>query len=98
MKSKRTKCFSIIKSVKDKVYARDSGRCIFCGRAGLPEAHFIPRSQSGLGIEENVFTACRECHSRLDQSIERKAMLEVARAYLDVFYPSFSDEDRRYKK
>lgn len=99
MKSKRTKALAISKPVKEKVYQRDGGRCILCGSVrGLPEAHYIPRSQGGLGIEENIVTLCRLCHDRLDHTSERPALLERVKQHLTLWYPDFKDGDRIYKK
>ena len=86
-KHKRTKACSISKKTKLIVYERDKGCCIFCGKIGLPEAHIIPRSHGGLGCEENIVTACRSCHDKLDNSPERKKMLFYAIQYLKGFYP-----------
>lgn len=94
----RTKACSISKTVKENVYRRDSGRCILCGKIGLPEAHYIPRSKGGLGIEENIVTLCRECHYQLDQTTKRKDLLKRVKEHLDLWYPWFCDADRIYKK
>lgn len=96
--TERTKALSISKEVKRKVYERDGGCCILCGRRGNPEAHYIPRSQGGLGIEENIVTLCRRCHHRLDQTTERADLLPLVAEYLDEHYPNFTDDKRRYKK
>lgn len=99
MKSERTKALAISPKVKKTVYERDGGRCILCGSTrGLPEAHYIPRSAGGLGIEENIVTLCRFCHHKLDQTTERAELLERVKAHLNLWYPSFSDADRIYKK
>lgn len=96
--NKRTKALAISQAVKAKVFRRDNGLCILCGRAGLPEAHYIPRSQGGLGIEQNIVTLCRFCHNKLDQTTERGELLERVKEHLDLWYPDFSDTDRIYKK
>lgn len=96
--NKRTKATSIPFRVKSEVHARDHGFCIFCGRPGYPEAHYISRARGGLGIPENIVTACRECHRKMDSSTERPEYLRRAKLYLDLLYPSFPDEDRIYKK
>lgn len=99
MKSKRTKACEIPKRVKIKVWARDDYKCIFCGTTySLPEAHIVPRSKGGLGIEENIVTVCRECHNRMDQTTDRKQMLTFAIKYLMKFYPNWNVEEMRYKK
>ena len=76
MKGRRTKALEIPQKVKRIVFERDNGQCILCGAPGLPEAHFIPRSKGGLGIEQNIVTLCRECHRRFDQSDDRKFIAE----------------------
>lgn len=96
--NKRTKATNIPFRVKSEVHARDHGFCIFCGRPGYPEAHYISRTRGGLGIPENIVTACRECHRRMDASEERPQYLKRAKAYLDILYPDFTDEMRIYKK
>ncbi len=94
-KTDRAKALEIPTSVKWAVADRDScdGHpcCIFCGAPAPFEiawsnAHFIPRSQGGLGIEQNVLTSCPECHHKLDQSTEREEMLEFAEKYLRSKY------------
>lgn len=52
----------------------------------MPNAHVIPRSKGGLGIEENVITACLNCHHKMDQSTNRKIYLQIANQYLDSIY------------
>lgn len=96
--NKRTKATNIPFKVKQEVYIRDCGKCIFCGRPGYPEAHYISRARGGLGIPENIITVCRECHRRMDASTERPQYLERAKAYLDILYPEFTDEMRIHKK
>jgi 5-methylcytosine-specific restriction endonuclease McrA len=93
--NKRTKALAITKKVKEIVFRRDRGACILCGRAGIPEAHYIPRSKGGLGIEENIVTLCRPCHRELDQTTKRKQLLVRVKEHLDLWYPDF-DENKRY--
>ena len=38
---KRTRALAIPAEVKRRVYERDKGRCVLCGRPGNPEAHVI---------------------------------------------------------
>lgn len=97
-KHNRTRACSISQKTKLIVYKRDNCSCIFCGRLGLPEAHVIPRSQGGLGCEENVITVCRECHDLLDNSTKRKKMLQAAVSYLKSIYPNWKREDFIYDK
>ena len=95
---KRTRACSISRKTKLRVFERDQGCCIFCGRPGLPEAHVVPRSHGGLGIEENIVTACRPCHDMLDNSDFRQRMLEMAVEHLRQFYPDWNINDFIYEK
>lgn len=96
-KSKRTKALEIPPKVKQKVLERDEA-CIWCGRQGQPNAHFIARSQGGLGIEENILTLCFDCHRRYDQTDERAKMREYFKNYLQEQYPGWDKTKLYYKK
>ena len=107
MKSRRSKATDIPKAVKQAVWERDGGTCVFCGmtRNADPNAHFIPRSAGGLGIEENILTACNrfspnDCHYRFDNGSkeERAAMREQAREYLKSKHPGWNETDLYYRK
>ena len=98
MKHKETKATSIPNMVKDKVKARDGGRCIVCGSPGLPNAHYIRRSQGGLGIEENIVTLCPKCHHDFDNGFRREEIGGIVRKYLERKYPDFPDRNRVYNK
>ena len=99
MASKRTKALQIPKAVKDAVYERDRHQCIYCGSPyGLPEAHFIPRSKGGLGIERNVVTLCRECHRKYDQTTERETIGLFILGYMLEQYPDWNMSQVTYKK
>ena len=95
---KRTKALAINPKIKKKVYERDNGRCIICGRYGSPDAHYIARSQSGLGIEHNIVTLCFNCQREYDHSVKRAIYREQIKQYLDEKYPGFPDEERVYNK
>lgn len=107
MKSKRSKATDISMSVKKKVWERDKGRCVLCGNYCnvMPNAHFIPRSKGGLGIEENIITLCTEltpnkCHRRYDFGTkeEREEIRKYLREYLKSKYPNWNEDDLYYKK
>lgn len=98
MKHQRTKATAIPKEVKEIIYERDNGCCIFCGAPGLPEAHVVARSHGGLGIETNIITACRRCHDKMDNSTFRKLYVSYAESYLAVRYSGWSREAQVYKK
>lgn len=99
MKTNRSKECDIPKKVKLVVWERDNHRCIFCGSPNaMPNAHIVPRSKGGLGIEENVVTACYECHYKMDQTTERKMMIKKAIAHQQSIYPDWNEEKLRYRK
>lgn len=98
MKHKQTKATAIDRKTKETVYERDKGLCIICHRPGLPEAHYIRRSQGGLGIPENIVTLCRECHREFDEGRKHSEYKEKIKNYLERFYPDFDDYNRIYHK
>ena len=83
--------------VKAEVLARDKW-CVFCGKQGSPNAHYLPRSKGGLGIEQNILTLCWECHNRYDHTTERQKMMEFFRNYLKDIYPDWDEEELIYRK
>ena len=99
MKSKRTKACDITKQVKDRVWERDGQRCIRCGTyRAMPNAHFIPRSKGGLGVEENIVTLCFACHEAYDHTTERKAIGVFIEEYLKGKYPEWDKSKLIYNK
>lgn len=101
MKSKRAKATDISMSVKKKVWERDNHCCVICGNNYnvMPNAHYISRSKGGLGIEENIFTACtrlteNDCHYKFDAyGIGRDKVKE----YLKSKYPNWNENKLYYK-
>ena len=99
MKSKRSKACDISATTKKIVWERDGERCIICGdRNAMPNAHFVPRSKGGLGIEKNVVTLCQSCHRAYDQSGDRKACRDIIMRYLKEQYIDWSENELIYKK
>lgn len=97
-KSRRTKALEIPRKVKIAVYERDNGCCIWCGKQGQPNAHYIARSQGGLGIEENILTLCWDCHRKYDQTTARPRMNDFFKGYLKGIYPEWDENKLIYKK
>ena len=107
MKSKRTKATDIPQKVKQAVWERDGGRCVVCGwcRNVMPNAHFIPRSKGGLGIEENIVTLCtnfteNQCHYKFDFGTrqEKEEIEAKIEAYLKSKYPGWDREKLTYRR
>ena len=97
---RQTKATGIPQHVKEAVFERDGGRCVRCGRVrgAFPNAHFIARSQGGLGIEENILTLCWPCHYEYDNSANRAEIREQLRQYLISKYPGWDETKLIYKK
>jgi 5-methylcytosine-specific restriction endonuclease McrA len=45
------------------VFARDGGRCQYCGAAAESIDHIVPRAKGGQHTWENVVAACRPCNT-----------------------------------
>ena len=50
------------------------------------------------GIEENIFTACNDCHKEHDEGENQLAMQEKSKKYLAGKYPNWDIENLIYKK
>lgn len=84
--------------VRFTVYERDK-HCIFCGvSCFITLAHYLSRANGGLGIEQNLACVCLECHRKLDQSTQRKVMLERFEKYLRSQYENWNVNDLKYRK
>jgi hypothetical protein len=110
---KDTKARDFSRKVKQQIAERDSIEgwpcCVRCGLAAPPNnngdtslawsnAHFIARSQGGLGIAENGLTLCPACHRRYDQSTHRAEDREYYREYLKSKHENWSEEALIYRK
>ena len=100
LSSKRSKALAISADTKKAVYKRDNGLCVYCHSPGLPEAHYIARSHSGLGIEQNILTLCRRCHDLYDRGPRqtREHMRRVFRDYLSGKYEDWDESQLVYRR
>ena len=91
---------AISPETKRIVFYRDNGLCVYCTAPGNPEAHFIPRAQGGLGVEQNILTLCRRCHDLYDHGTRpfREGMREYFRDYLKSKYPDWDETKLIYRK
>lgn len=107
LSNKRSKSCEISQKVKQHVFERDNGCCVVCGNSYnvMPNAHYIPRSKGGLGIEENVVTLCtgltkNNCHHKFDNGTktEKENIKQKIKKYLMSIYPEWDEEKLIYKK
>ena len=103
--NKRTKATMITPAAKAAVWERDGGRCLWCGAYNAePNAHYIPRSRGGLGIEQNILTLCFKRHRIFDQpSTEAEVatsrrMKQSYKHYLKSRYPGWDEKKMVYRK
>lgn len=89
---------SITKSVYQKVYERDNGQCIVCGRNDIQCHHFIPRSCGGRGIEENLVMLCTYHHKVIHESKNRNQLNNHLEAYLKAIYSNWDKDMLKYRK
>ena len=105
----RTKALAIPLAVKWAVAERDSidnwPCCLYCGQPAPTDnpttyscAHYIPRSQGGLGVAENILTLCPECHRLYDASDCRKKMRQYFKLYLKLRHRGWNENKLIYKK
>lgn len=92
-------------NVRRKVRERDSidgaACCIFCGSPyNIEIAHYVPRSQGGVGQETNLACLCSKCHAIMDNGEPTKAkeIREVFKDWLKRNYPNWSEEGQVYRK
>lgn len=104
---KDTKARDFDRKAKIAIAERDSidgwPCCVNCGAAAPSDiawsnAHYIARSQGGLGIPENGLTLCPLCHRKYDQTTARSRMREFFREYLRRHYNGWEEENLIYRK
>lgn len=99
--SKRSKACGISQATKKKVWKRDNERCIICGRwvpVSCANAHYIKRSQGGLGIEQNIVTMCPKCHYEEDHGQDTQLYKNKIKTYLERKYKDWKEENLYYRK
>ena len=100
--SKRSKACEISQKTKEIVWDRDNHSCVVCGRSvsmTCANAHYVKRSQGGLGIEQNIVTMCPGCHYEEDFGKNTKVYEEIIKDYLKGKYGAdWTREKLIYKK
>jgi 5-methylcytosine-specific restriction endonuclease McrA len=52
------------------VFARDGGRCVYCGATATSLDHVVPRSRGGAHTWDNVVASCARCnHTKADRAL-----------------------------
>lgn len=52
------------------IFARDHGKCVYCGSPAATIDHVLPRSRGGRHVWDNVVAACRRCnHVKADRTL-----------------------------
>ena len=109
---KRTKMTDFSQKAREKIYNRDNHHCIFCmadyhmysttemGYQLDGIMHYIPRSQGGLGIEQNGALGCHYHHQLMDNGSKglRREMLDFMKGYLKGMYPDWDEKKLVYSK
>ena len=67
-------------------------------RTILDVMHIVNKSQGGLGIVQNGVIGCRGHHHLLDNSEYDQEMRVIAKDYLRILYPGWTDESVTYNK
>lgn len=108
---KYTKYLQFDRKVKEAVHKRDRG-CIFCQAGYHMEGadpfelgivdimHYIPKSDRGMGVEQNGAEGCRYHHGLLDNGNKglREEMLQMFREHLQQRYVGWNEESLRFSK
>lgn len=61
------------------VFARDHGRCQYCGAKAESIDHIRPRSKGGPHVWENVVAACRPCNTSKRDRLLKETSMRLAR-------------------
>ena len=112
-KSKQANAREFNQAVREEIYTRDKGECIFCvieyrmekstwyGRKLKSIMHYVPRAANGLGIPENGAVGCQYHHEMLDNGYnkgDREEMMQIFKEYLQSKYPNWDEKKLVYNK
>lgn len=95
-----------------KIHERDRERCVFCEmeyqmptdlaycQTGLQIMHIVPRSQLGMGVEQNGVLGCVYHHNMMDNGNQgcRKEMQGILEERMKRLYPGWSRKRVMYSK
>jgi len=70
-----------VKFSRHGIYARDKGRCQYCGdkvvKKEMQYEHVIPRAQGGKTCWENIVVSCMDCNQRKADRTPRQAGMRL---------------------
>lgn len=112
MKKKLTRRLEFTAKARKAIHKGDQEACVFCAagyeppedpaysRTALQVMHIVPRSQLGMGIEQNGALGCVWHHQMMDNgNLEnREEMLAMLEERMRRIYPGWSRETVTYRK
>lgn len=112
MKKKLTRHLEFTAKVRKAIHKRDNETCVFCAAGYEPPEdpaycwtalqimHIVPRSQLGMGVEQNGVLGCVWHHQMLDNGNldNRKEMIRMLENRMRRMYPGWTREKVTYRK
>lgn len=112
MKKKLTRHLEFTAKARKAIHKRDNETCVFCAagyeppedpaycRTALQIMHIVPRSQLGMGVEQNGVLGCVWHHQMLDNGNldNRKEMIKMLEDRMQRIYPGWNRESVTYRK
>lgn len=112
MKKKLTRHLEFTAKARKAIHKRDNETCVFCAagyeppedpaycRTALQIMHIVPRSQLGMGVEQNGVLGCVWHHQMMDNGNRenREEMLTMLEERMRRIYPGWTRETVTYRK
>ena len=112
MKKKLTRHLEFTAKARKAIHKRDNETCVFCAagyeppedpaycRTALQIMHIVPRSQLGMGVQQNGVLGCVWHHQMMDNGNldNRKEMIKMLEERMRRMYPGWSRESVTYRK
>lgn len=112
MKKKLTRRLEFTAKARKAIHKRDQEACVFCAagyeppedpaysRTALQVMHIVPRSQLGMGVEQNGALGCVWHHQMMDNGNRenREEMLAMLEERMRQIYPGWTRESVTYRK
>jgi 5-methylcytosine-specific restriction endonuclease McrA len=98
---KPVKRIKAVKFSRHGIYARDKGKCQYCGakvkKSEYQNEHVVPRAQGGKTCWENIVVACLRCNQlKRDRTPEQAGMKLITRPVKPRSLPQSGDFDLMY--